>query len=74
MNTENLVILHTNVHNQRCIGCKRHNKDIMVTMVVPDTPERSDMAFHDYFLTSNQARELLKELVQRLEENKETEE
>ena len=52
------------VHGNECIGCKKHNKDIMIAY----TDNNSDEII-DLFLSTEQAESLLKRLSEGLAEN-----
>ena len=51
-----------------CIGCLRAERDIMVTMLTHDK-SGGGTNFDDYFLTTEQARHLIKKLTDALEHN-----
>ena len=53
---------------KKCIGCREFNSDIMISMVAKNG-EHTD--FHDFFLTNEQAEQLVKELQLRLQRNEE---
>ena len=56
------------VHSKGVIGCVRHKKDIMISLT-----KEGDKNFYDFFLTQEQAESLLKELTQRINQNKSVE-
>lgn len=58
------IIKHISVHGQSCIGCERHEKDVMITFM---DEEKENV--HDLFLTTSQADGLLNELKRVLESN-----
>lgn len=53
------------VRNKRCVGCKRHKKDIMMSIF-------NGEVCLDVFFSNDQIRKLVKELNQVLEENEPT--
>lgn len=60
------VVYSHNVQNKDCNGCKRFESDIMVTFTI-----RGSKTFHDFFLSNDQAEELIKDLKKQLAWNKE---
>lgn len=63
------VIKYTAVNGKYCMGSIRHKRDVMVTMTVAGPP--TGTAFHDYFLTTQQATHLRDELDKVLKQNEE---
>lgn len=58
------IVEVASVYNGECMGCKRAEKDIMVTLVTNDSP-----MFNDYFLTQKQAISLRDQLNKQIEYN-----
>lgn len=56
-----------NAYSKTCLGCIRHNKDVMITF----TYEGEKLSFHDFFLTNKQAQRLLERLTLALKYNTE---
>ena len=63
------IVKNVLVHNKGCNGCKRFNRDVMVTMFT--TSEESVTEFNDFFLSTEQAENLVKDLQIVLKINKE---
>jgi len=62
---EIVQVSHTLVHGKGCMGCQRHEKDIMITLVArPD-----GKGWTDVFLTQEQAEALVEQLQKRIFEN-----
>lgn len=55
-----------NAYGKTCIGCEKFKRDIMVSFMV----EGKETDFFDFFLTDEQARRLLQQLKERLDQNK----
>lgn len=56
---------NTSVHPRSCIGCKAHNRDIMLSFL-------QDGTVHDVFLTTEQATDILHQIKERLRRNLDT--
>lgn len=63
------VIKYAAVNGKGCHGCVRHKRDVLVTIAVEGPP--TGTAFHDYFLTTEQATHLRDELNKVLKQNEE---
>lgn len=59
------------VHDNGCIGCQRHKKDIMVTLCPPPEKEKDIPDFMDIFLTTDQAERLIAGLMRAMDHNTE---
>lgn len=71
------IVNSLNVHNKGCNGCKRHERDIMVTFTTdPPAGSANKMEFNDFFLTNEQAKDLVtqiqKALLQNIDEEEES--
>ena len=60
-----LIATTIRAYDSGCIGCQRHDRDIMLSFMYEGDPERSKI--HDLFLTQEQALALHKELGERIE-------
>lgn len=58
------VVKNTVITGNECIGCERHDKDIMLTIL----PEYDD--FVDIFLSKKQTKRLIVQLKEKLKYNK----
>ncbi|MCK5535411.1 MAG: hypothetical protein KAI79_01215 [Bacteroidales bacterium] len=58
------VVKNTVITGKECIGCERHDKDIMLTIL----PEYDD--FVDIFLSKKQTKRLIVQLKEKLKYNK----
>lgn len=56
------------VQGRDCVGCIRFKSDIMVTMIEKNGGE---ILFHDFFLSTEQAENLIDKLARHIELNKE---
>lgn len=54
------------VHGNRCLGCREHNKDIMISFSDPNRD------IHDLFLTQEQAVVLISRLTTQVKFNEES--
>lgn len=57
------IVRNTISSDKHCIGCKKFNRDIMVTMV------DEDKEFYDFFLTTEQAENLMESIKRNLINN-----
>lgn len=57
------------VYGRRCLGCQRHNREVMLT--IQDSNDAKVCKFHDVFFTREQAELLLAKLTERLAQNDE---
>lgn len=63
------IVSNVNVYDISCIGCLRHERDIMITMSTPGEGEHN-IEFNDFFLTTAQAIQLRDEIDEKLKSNK----
>ena len=59
------IIDNIKTHPRTVLGCKRYNRDVMISYMRVDDPIR----INDLFLTQEQAIDFLKELKKTIEEN-----
>ncbi len=64
---EIVQVSHTITHGNNCMGCIRHKKDVMITLV--ETPGGEQ--YTDVFLTTEQGEKLYEQLGKVLDRNKE---
>ncbi len=79
MKTYEVIPKMVGVNNKKCMGCKRHARDIMITFSEEHKEgESSDglrtKTLHDVFLTAEQAEQLIVDLEKSLDINSEIEE
>ena len=61
--------LYWSIHDKECIGCKRHNKHIMISFTFDrDSEDRKD---YDVFLSQHQAKWFVAELNKKILQNEE---
>ena len=65
-----LVIENIRAHDRQCIGCRNHNRDVMLSFMHTGDTEK----VHDLFLTHLQALDLLVSLMQVIARNTEKKE
>ena len=58
----------TRAFSRGCVGCQRHEKDVMIAL--QDIDDYNEMIWNDWFLNTDQAERLHEELGRVLEENK----
>ncbi len=54
-------LYNVNVYDKNCLGCKRHQKDVMIT-ISTSAIDDTGLEFNDYFLTQAQALDLMGQL------------
>jgi hypothetical protein len=59
------------LHDKQCIGCKKHGKEVMLTIMHKEGREGDRSEFIDVFLTHEQARDLSKKLLGVILQNEE---
>ncbi len=54
------VVKQLVVHGSQCIGCLRHNRQVMIA--IRDAADMANCKFTDVFLTTKQAESLVREI------------
>jgi len=62
-----LNIKNTTVHDTACVGCKRQKKDVMVSLMAEETGNQ----IHDFFMTNEQAKDLVSQINKAIQYNEE---
>jgi len=60
------------VYDKTCVGCRRVGKDIMVVFAgkpASDDRDKGQSYIHDFFLSQDQAKDLIEQLQKQLENN-----
>ena len=66
------ILRNVRVKGQDCIGCQRHLKEIMLSVMFEDDSE-DPANVHDFFLTQKQAESMLNELSTVISQNRDSE-
>ena len=60
------------VYEQDCVGCKRFNSDVMLTVITHDKDDVRSVSFTDIFLSTKQTEKLISDLQTTLNNNRNT--